>query len=1550
MRHSVIIILPRTTLFLASPSNLAAQGFVVEHQPIALFRSELEKLEHILLFPEEVAFQLSATEYKLFYEIQPMDYIRYVSSNLTSRSVAENPSPVRNLVKRLSEISSWITHLIISLPTDEDRKTRVTTILRIIDTCWSIGNFNAAVEILIGLKSEKLRPFWLSLKPEEKKKYEELCEILLPSDQTAVSPTYREAIQRALKMPQCKLIPFFGVFLRDLYAIVNDLPSIVMSADEGLTKEHNGNDYCASKIEVTGLLNADKINLVVVVLDNLELFHRHYKNRRSFILDQAESSTRKKKRKAKEYESVQAVEGSSKNVTLIPLDTNHFNLDVIQRLHHGTTVIRFDPETGRSTLCLLKLHASCGLLSWHKVGSFKTKDIRDKVCVCFLQSLTTTESCNPTLSPCTRPSGAVYATMDNGFLRLYDVKSVESVGSHEIDIESIYRRHSNEEMSVSIECWAINYGCHLSDNEFFYFIAPKKSAQCWLNGLIDIVNYMMEERKYADRRIIWLKKLYLQLYRIFDPCAKYCPQLSEALQAFGGQSKELKNLGAKNPVTSELFQEDYSEKPLTLLEFIELYKLFNIQMRKDLNREIYERQQNIHNALTLATTNSTGSMDTSKTLFLTPRMLQKFIEIHQMEIVDEDYAAKLIEEHEPDISNRINKLLSFEGFVRYLTDSNNYAFVPEAIKPDASTLHYPLSYYYICSSHNTYLTGHQLKGESSTEMYRQVLLTGCRCIELDCWDGENGRPQIFHGHTLTSKIDFSQVLNAIRKNAFVTSSLPVILSIENHCSLQQQARMAQMFQNYLDEKLVRHFLFAADYSDSPRLPSPWQLQNKILIKDKKMIAEPNMTFEQTDGSYGVDEDDLEESDNYEDPNDDNEEGQLHTTSNFETHPKTFYSRSSRAKRLEACDKRTSYEVLSAPSETVSPRSMKKGPGIALAPELSDLVNYLQAVKFKNDGVCSSTTRINEVNNDRNSSHELKFVINAKFPATIIRFFTVLRREQAKIVSLRNCATDICILMKHPLKFIAYSRDQIVRTYPGGIRIDSSNFNPIQYWSFGIQMVALNFQTADTAMAVNTAMFEQNGNCGYVLKPRVFWDISHPLYNRFNPRSKDISLQSALLYKITIISGQHVCPNQHAASSYVELEIIGLPADCAKEKSKTVSRNSVNPIWNYTTTFRIVFVELAFLRISICDSTNGRCIAQRVVPVRFIRAGYRHLPLRTPANVPIEQGTVFLYSRFEQEEYIHVHECDDDTYEFNVHHLKVFLQAANLKTVPILRRQIFVLQVSGLYNDDTMVTVHVGLSSTVKNVIQMALINAGKNADTVEDYILAELTIKRFSADSDEQCAHRILQPNELIMDSVACWNGSIRRFVIKKKETDSGSRTWINSLIKSGMTMPSSSLASLSPSSSMSPSEKRSNSGVRGQQSPFQVKKTFLVCVHNVSKNQPYIILRANINSMASDIIKQVFLQTRQTDINETEFVLVEETLKDFSLRTAKSQHENLTLRVLGPEENVYKAQSMWKTSGRFILENRNDTIRSAQEQVRNLLQALENACISSSSKLLNTH
>lgn len=82
----------------------------------------------------------------------------------------------------------------------------------------------------------------------------------------------------------------------------------------------------------------------------------------------------------------------------------------------------------------------------------------------------------------------------------------------------------------------------------------------------------------------------------------------------------------------------------------------------------------------------------------------------------------------------------------------------------------------------------------------------------------------------------------------------------------------------------------------------------------------------------------------------------------------------------------------------------------------------------------------------------------------------------------NEASAKKLCRKHPLALISHTQTQLMRTYPAGLRIDSSNFNPVFFWAFGIQLVALNYQTDDLPLAINTGMFEENGSCGYVLKP------------------------------------------------------------------------------------------------------------------------------------------------------------------------------------------------------------------------------------------------------------------------------------------------------------------------------------------------------------------------------------------------------------------------------------------------------------------------------------
>lgn len=119
---------------------------------------------------------------------------------------------------------------------------------------------------------------------------------------------------------------------------------------------------------------------------------------------------------------------------------------------------------------------------------------------------------------------------------------------------------------------------------------------------------------------------------------------------------------------------------------------------------------------------------------------QLFARLHQMEIA---YVADSLAN---DIT-RIDK----NRFEAYLLSSENDAFDPARERFNKRLMTRPISEYFINSSHNTYLTGDQLTSHSSVDMYTNALYRGCRCLELDVWDGERSVttstpvPVVWHG-------------------------------------------------------------------------------------------------------------------------------------------------------------------------------------------------------------------------------------------------------------------------------------------------------------------------------------------------------------------------------------------------------------------------------------------------------------------------------------------------------------------------------------------------------------------------------------------------------------------------------------------------------------------------------------------------------------------------------------------------------------------------------------------------------------------------------------
>lgn len=209
--------------------------------------------------------------------------------------------------------------------------------------------------------------------------------------------------------------------------------------------------------------------------------------------------------------------------------------------------------------------------------------------------------------------------------------------------------------------------------------------------------------------------------------------------------------------------------------------------------------------------------------------LLNFIQLEQREPVSLDYADELIEKYEVDEKVKQDKHMSKDGFLMFLNQEGTM-FNPAHIDL-YQDMQQPLNHYFISSSHNTYLMEDQLKGPSSTEAYIKALMKGCRCVELDIWDGANGQPVIYHGHTLTSKVPFKDVIKAIKDYAFKTSPYPVILSLENHCSLEQQKIMANHLTTILGSALLTQPL---GQQMPTTFPGPEELKGRFLIKGKRL--------------------------------------------------------------------------------------------------------------------------------------------------------------------------------------------------------------------------------------------------------------------------------------------------------------------------------------------------------------------------------------------------------------------------------------------------------------------------------------------------------------------------------------------------------------------------------------------------------------------------------------------------------------------------------------------------------------------------------------------
>ncbi|KAK1794513.1 hypothetical protein P4O66_010766 [Electrophorus voltai] len=599
------------------------------------------------------------------------------------------------------------------------------------------------------------------------------------------------------------------------------------------------------------------------------------------------------------------------------------------------------------------------------------------------------------------------------------------------------------------------------------------------------------------------------------------------------------------------------------------------------------------------------------------------------------HAQSLILTYELNEWARNNQLMTANGFTMYMLSKENDVFDLEhgRVCQDMSR---PLSHYFISSSHNTYLTKDQVMSESSTDTYVRALSHGCRCVELDCWDGDK-EPVICHGHTLTSKVPFREVVETIAEYAFKASPYPLILSLENHCSLEQQAVMAQQLRSILGDKLLTKPL-----SDQTceSLPSPEDLRGKVLVKGKK----EHMEQESSSSESSCSEDESKAEDRPKARKDSRKASGFrlsvillcsHACVCLWLRPApvaTFCAcvfeparpaEAWRVLRVSACVC-VSRVPLAPQCLCASPAKVSK-----LSPELSDLVVYTHSVPFR--GFDQAAKRLPNEMSSFSESEALKHMKNSgKF-------------------------------------FVRHNSRQLSRIYPSGQRLQSSNYNPQDMWNAGCQLgtppririrkdpmhvakringvpwpsqkvtacdllcpaVALNFQTLGEQMDLNQGRFLPNGRCGYVLKPSFLCQAD----SEFTPENTGRGPgHEPTLLTVKVISAQQLPkPDTEKLNSIVDpqvwVEIHGTPIDNNKKKTHRINNNGFNPRWDCTFKFLLHVPELVLVRFVVEDhdyATRNEFLGQFTLPFPSMRAGYRHVRLLGADGSSLSPASLFVH--------------------------------------------------------------------------------------------------------------------------------------------------------------------------------------------------------------------------------------------------------------------------------------------------------------------------------------
>lgn len=556
------------------------------------------------------------------------------------------------------------------------------------------------------------------------------------------------------------------------------------------------------------------------------------------------------------------------------------------------------------------------------------------------------------------------------------------------------------------------------------------------------------------------------------------------------------------------------------------------------------------------------------------------------------------------------EIMTFEAFSSFMVSPSCSIYTNQKAN---ELFNRPLNEYFISSSHNTYLRGRQFAGDSSTEAYISALRRGCRCVEIDCWNGSEGKPIVTHGHTGTSHILFSDCVSVISRYAFEVSPYPLILSLEVHCDAEQQGKMVQMMKDGFGERLLLEPL----HEFARQLPTPEELKYRILVKVKSSVPA-------CDSALAVDKLDV---------------GRQRSTSSPHSIPIPLNE---------------SPSIISLPSLSLAPSTSP--PSSQFGPIWSPSQRSMTATSASSAGEESDTLpgRANRGSTRKGKKRTSKITKSLAALGVYLqgyKYRSLIGPECAEynhIFSLdESKAGRLCRDALSKAQFEDHNMRHMFRVYPKGMRLDSSNFDPNTFWRRGVQMVALNWQTYDPCLQMNQAMFAAgNDRHGYVLKPEYLRRPPAHSLGTGDLLSRHKLPKHLVKFSVEMISAQQLprlrtMASESSINPFIEIQMF-IAEDRARgiatgsggtdsssrngysgigspygRRTKVIRDNGYNPIFGdcFELSLETRHPDLVFVRWIVWHSpsskttaSNCRQLAVFTAKLSSLRQGYRHLPL------------------------------------------------------------------------------------------------------------------------------------------------------------------------------------------------------------------------------------------------------------------------------------------------------------------------------------------------------